>query len=55
MSAHCIAPVTTVREHIERDPETGFLTKNSFADVALEALKSGADKHTPCRHDVAQR
>ena len=47
MSAHRIAPVTTVSENVDRDPETGLLTKDSFADVAFEALKSGADQDTP--------
>ena len=47
LSSHRIAPVTSVSENVERDSQTGLLAKDSFAEVALEALKGGAAQEKP--------
>ena len=49
LSSHRIAPVTSVSENVQRDSQTGLLAKDSFAEVALEALKGGEEQETPYR------
>ena len=44
LSARRISPQSSAPQNVERDAETGLLDKDSFADVAMDVLKSTADQ-----------